>query len=411
MKKDVAKNRCIIVGASHGGAQVATRLRRLGWNGQISLIGEEPYLPYHRPPLSKDYLKGVKTRKAILLHNEAAYSKSGVELLLGSRVEQIARDSKHIVLDSGQTLDYEKLVLAVGARPRILPLPGSKLENVFYLRNADDVDRIRAASAKGKRAVVIGGGYIGLEVAASLRMLGLEVAVLEAMSRVLQRITCEAVSDFFTRVHREEGVAIRTDAQANAILGSDSATGVELNTGEVVDADFVIIGVGVLPNTELAENAGLVVGNGIEVNEFAQSSDPDIYAIGDCASFIHPLYQRQIRLESVQNANDQAIVAAKSICGKAEPYDAVPWFWSDQYDVKLQIAGLAGGADEIITRGDIAAGRSVSLLYLKDKKLLAVDAINRPRDFVFGKKAIQEQRALDTTKLADGDVSIADAIA
>jgi 3-phenylpropionate/trans-cinnamate dioxygenase ferredoxin reductase subunit len=188
-------------------------------------------------------------------------------------------------------------------------------------------------------------------------------------------------------------------------------TGVELSSGEVVEADFVIVGIGVLPNTELAENAGLVVGDGIEVNEFAQTSDPDIYAIGDCASFTHPQYNRQIRLESVQNANDQAIVAAKSICDKADPYDAVPWFWSDQYDVKLQIAGLAEGADEIIRRGDIATGRSVSLLYLKGKKLLAVDAINKPRDFVFGKKAILEQRDLDTAKLADGDVSIADAVA
>lgn len=409
-KTVAANNRCVIVGASHGGAQVATRLRRLGWEGQISLIGDEPHLPYHRPPLSKDYLKGDKTREGIQLHNEVAYEKSGVELLLGSRVEQINRDAKHIALDNGQSIDYEKLVLAVGARPRILPLPGSDLEGVFYLRNADDVDRIRAASVKGKRAVVIGGGYIGLEAAASLRLLGIEVTVLEAMSRILQRITCEAISGFFTRVHREEGVDIRTEAQANAIIGSERVTGVELDTGEVVEADFVIIGIGVLPNTELAENAGLVVGNGIEVNEFAQTSDPNIYAIGDCASFMHPQYGRQIRLESVQNANDQAVVAARSICDKAEPYNAVPWFWSDQYDVKLQIAGLAEGADEIITRGDINSGRSVSLLYLKDKKLLAVDAVNMPRDFVFGKKVIQEQRDLDTDKLADAGVSITDAV-
>ena len=372
---------------------------------------DEPHLPYHRPPLSKDYLKGVKTREGIQLHNEAAYTKSDVDLLLGSRVERIDRNSKHVVLDNGQSIGYSKLVLAVGSKPRILPLPGADLEGVFYLRSADDVDRIRDATVTGKRAVVIGGGYIGLETAASLRMLGIEVTVLEAMSRILQRITCEAISDFFTRIHREEGVDIRIGAQANAILGANAVTGVELSTGEVIDADFVIIGIGVIPNTELAENADLVVGNGIEVNEFAQTSDPDIYAIGDCASFNHPQYNRQIRLESVQNANDQAVVAAKSICGIAEPYDAVPWFWSDQYDVKLQIAGLAEGADEIITRGDIATGRSVSLLYLKNKKLLAVDAINMPRDFVFGKKIIQQQLELDAVKLADADVSIADAVA
>ena len=411
MRPSAANKRCVIVGASHSGAQVATRLRRLGWDGQISLIGDEPHIPYHRPPLSKDYLKGIKTREGIQLHNETAYSKSGVNLLLGLRADRIARDSKQVIFEGGRTIDYDKLVLAVGARPIVLPLPGADLDGVFYLRNADDVDRIRDATAKGKRAVVIGGGYIGLEAAASLRMLGNEVTVLEARSRILQRVTCEAVSEFFARVHREEGVDIRTETQASAILGSDAVTGVELSSGEVVEADLVIIGVGVVPNTELAENAGLVIGNGIEVTEYAQTSDPDIYAVGDCASFVHPLYKRQIRLESVQNANDQAIAAARSICDKAEPYDAVPWFWSDQYDVKFQIAGLAEGADEIVTRGDIATGRSVALLYLKDKKLLAVDAINKPRDFVFGKKAIQEQLKLDTVKLSDNDVSVADAVA
>jgi 3-phenylpropionate/trans-cinnamate dioxygenase ferredoxin reductase subunit len=243
---DATNNRCIIIGASHGGAQVATRLRRLGWEGQISLIGDEHHLPYHRPPLSKDYLKGVKTREAIQLHNEAAYSKSDVDLLLGSRVEQVNRDSKHIVLESGETIDYAKLVLAVGSKPRVLSIPGSGLEGVFYLRNADDVDHIRDAATKGKRAVIIGGGYIGLEAAASLRMLGVEVTVLEVMSRILQRVTCETVSNFFARVHCEEGVDIRTETQAKAILGSESVTGVELHNGEVVEADFVIIGVGVL---------------------------------------------------------------------------------------------------------------------------------------------------------------------
>ena len=408
---DTTNKRCVIVGASHGGAQVATRLRRLGWEGSISLIGDERHIPYHRPPLSKDYLKGLKTRDAIQLHNESAYAKSDVDLLLGTRVEQIDRDSKQIVLAGDETMAYDKLVLAVGSKPRVIPLPGSDLEGVYYLRNADDVDQIRAAAKKAKRAAIIGGGYIGLEAAASLRMLEIEVTVLEAMPRILQRVTCEPVSSFFARVHAEEGVDIRTEAQAKAILGDGAVTGVELKSGDVVDADFVIIGVGVLPKTDLAEKAGLTVGDGIEVNEFAQTSDPDIYAIGDCASFVHPQYERQIRLESVQNANDQAVVAAKSICGKPEPYDAVPWFWSDQYDVKLQIAGLAEGADEIITRGDCTTGRSVSLLYLKDKKLLAVDAMNKPRDFVFGKKLIQEQTELDTDKLANCETSIADAVA
>ncbi len=408
---DALDGRCVVVGASHGGAQVATRLRRLGWRGSISLIGDEAHLPYHRPPLSKDYLKGLKTKEGILLHAEAAYTNSDVNLMLGSRVEHIDREGQNVVLATGEKLAYDKLVLAVGSRPRVLPLPGAELDGVFYLRNADDVDRIRAAAAKGGRAVVIGGGYIGLEVAASLRTLGMEVTVLEALQRVLQRVTCESISAFFARVHREEGVDVREQAQAKAICGDDVVTGVELESGEVVDASLVIIGIGVMPNTNLAEEAGLAVSNGIEVNAYAQTNDPDIYAVGDCACFVHPRYGRQIRLESVQNANDQALVAAKSICGQAVAYDTVPWFWSDQYDLKLQIAGLAEGADEVIIRGNHDTGRSMSMLYLKEKKLLAVDAINRPRDFVFGKKLILDQAMLDTNKLADSDIALNDAVA
>ncbi len=408
---DALDGRCVVVGASHGGAQVATRLRRLGWRGSISLIGDEAHLPYHRPPLSKDYLKGLKTKEGILLHAEAAYTNSDVNLMLGSRVEHIDRERQNVVLATGDKLAYDKLVLAVGSRPRVLPLPGAELDGVFYLRNADDVDRIRAAAAKGGRAVVIGGGYIGLEVAASLRTLGMEVTVLEAQERVLQRVTCESISAFFARVHREEGVDIREQVQAKAICGDDVVTGVELESGEVIETSLVIIGIGVMPNTNLAEEAGLAVSNGIEVNAYAQTNDPDIYAVGDCACFVHPRYGRQIRLESVQNANDQALVAAKSICGHAVAYDTVPWFWSDQYDLKLQIAGLAEGADEVIIRGNHDTGRSMSMLYLKEKKLLAVDAINRPRDFVFGKKLILDQAMLDTNKLADSDITLNEAVA
>lgn len=408
---DALDGRCVIVGASHGGAQVATRLRRLGWRGSISLIGEEAHLPYHRPPLSKDYLKGVKTKEGILLHAEAAYAKSDVDLMLGSRVEHIDREQHCVVLATGEPLAYDKLVLAVGSRPRVLPLPGAELDSVHYLRNVDDVDRIRAAAGKGGSAVVIGGGYIGLEVAASLRTLGMEVTVLEALERVLQRVTCESISAFFTRVHREEGVDIRTQAQAKAICGDDSVTGVELESGEVLAASLVVVGIGIVPNTDLAEEAGLAINNGIEVNEYAQTNDPAIYSIGDCTSFVHPRYGRRIRLESVQNANDQAMVAAKSICGQAVAYDAVPWFWSDQYDVKLQIAGLAEGADEVIMRGNQVTGRSMSILYLKNKKLLAVDAINRPRDFVFGKKLILNESMLDTHKLADSNTILNEAVA
>jgi len=406
----VPESKCVIVGASHAGAQTAMRLRRIGWEGSITLIGDEPRLPYHRPPLSKDYLKGAKSIGNIQLNPEAAYQKSTIELLLGKRITSIDRGGRKVALSSGDSLDYDKLVLATGSNPRALPVPGADLEGVFYLRDADDVDGIRRAIKESRKAVVIGGGYIGLEAAASLRSLGLDVVVVEAMERVLQRVTGETVSDFFTRVHREEGVDIRVNTAVTAICGDKSVSGIETAEGDFIDADLVIIGIGIVPNVELAEAAGLVTANGIEVNQFAQTSDHDIYAVGDCTSFVHPRYQRKLRLESVQNANDQAIAAAKSIFGQPEPYDTVPWFWSDQYDVKLQIAGLAEGADDVIVRGDVGSGRSASLLYLKDSQLLAVDAINSPRDFVFGKKLIIDNALLDVSKLSDENLPLSEAV-
>lgn len=408
---DKLNGRCVVVGASHAGVQVATRLRKFGWQGSIKLIGDEQHLPYHRPPLSKDYLKGLKPKEGIILHGEAAYSKSDVDLMLGQHVESINRENKTVELQAGDLIGYDKLVLAVGSRPRQLPLPGAELGGVHYLRDVDDVDRIRAAAGQGGRAVVIGGGYIGLETAASLRHLGMEVTVVEALDRVLQRVTCEPVSSFFSRVHREEGVDIRVQVQVKAIHGDDDVTGVEFEGGDVLDASLVIIGIGVIPNTRLADEAGLVINNGIDVNQYAQTSDADIYAVGDCAGFVHPRYQRHLRLESVQNANDHALVAVKSLCGQQAVYDAVPWFWSDQYDVKLQIAGLAAGADEVIVRGDPDAGRSMSILHLKGGSLLSVDAVNKPRDFVFGKKLILEGGALDAKKLADDTLELNESIA
>jgi 3-phenylpropionate/trans-cinnamate dioxygenase ferredoxin reductase subunit len=409
--KDNPSARCVVIGASHAGAQVATRLRKLGWRGSIKLIGDEQHLPYHRPPLSKDYLKGVKTKESIILHAEATYVKFDVDLMLGQHVESIDRDKKTVELRTGEQIAYDKLVLAVGSRPRELLLPGAKLGGVHYLRDVDDVDRIRTEASRGGRAVVIGGGYIGLETAASLRHLGMDVTVVEALDRVLQRVTCEPVSRFFTRVHREEGVDIRVQEQVKAIHGDNVVTGVEFVGGDIIDASLVVIGIGIVPNTRLADEAGLVINNGIDVNQYAQTIDADIYAVGDCASFIHPRYDRHLRLESVQNANDHALVAVKSLCEQQVAYDAIPWFWSDQYDVKLQIAGLAEGADEVIVRGDPEAGRSMSILHLKGGSLLSVDAINKPRDFVFGKKLILEGAAFDTQKLADENVTLVEAVA
>jgi 3-phenylpropionate/trans-cinnamate dioxygenase ferredoxin reductase subunit len=405
----VDKQHCVIVGASHAGTQAAFRLRKLGWAGDVTIVGEEPYVPYHRPPLSKDYLKGVKTADAIHLAAEANYHKNNIDLRLGVRADGIDRPQQTLLLDSADPLHYSHLVLAVGSLPRKLSLPGTDLDGVHYLRNIADVDRIRAGVAEGGRAVVIGGGYMGLEVAASLRILGMDVTVLEALPRVLQRVTCETVSNFFARVHREESVDVRTDARVAGFRGEGKVSGVELDSGETIDASLVVVGVGIVPNTSLAEEAGLDIDNGIAVNEYAQTSDPAIYAVGDCTSFYHPCYGRKLRLESVQNANDQAIVAAQAISGTPEPYNTVPWFWSDQYDVKLQIAGLAQGADERIVRGEPGSGRSLSVLYLKERQLLAVDAMNRPHDFVFGKKLMLEHADLDVARLADPDVPVKDA--
>lgn len=400
---------CIIVGASHAGATCALKLRRLGWSGSISLVGDDTHVPYHRPPLSKDYLKGNKDADSILLSSLAAYEQAEIDLKLGVRVEKIDRERRCVTVTDGPDLPYDKLVLATGARARALPVAGIDLAGVCYLRDMDDVNQIRAMAKAGGDAVVVGGGYIGLEVAASLRSLGMEVTVLEAMDRVMQRVTSEPVSRFFTRLHREEGVDIRVQSQVTGMLGSERVEAVELDSGDQIKADLVIIGIGIVPNVELAGSANLKTDNGICVDECARTDDADIYAIGDCANFVHPRYGRQMRLESVQNATDQAIAASKSIAGQPQPYESVPWFWSDQYDIKLQIVGLAEGADEIVVRGDADTGRQVSFLYLYNKKLLAVDALNSPRDFVHGKKLILSGATLDAEKLADPGVGILDA--
>ncbi|HEX6259624.1 MAG TPA: FAD/NAD(P)-binding oxidoreductase [Woeseiaceae bacterium] len=401
---------CVIVGAGHAGTQVATRLRRLGWKKPVTLVGEENTLPYHRPPLSKDYLKGVRGLDSILLAAAASYEKADIELCLNRRATRIDRQRKRVEFDTAPPLAYEKLVLTTGARPKNLPLPGALLDGVHYLRSAGDVDRIRAAARAGRRAIIIGGGYIGLEVAESLCQLNVEVTVLEALDRVLKRVTCETMSHFFARIHREEKVRVETDAAVRAITGDGGVRGVQLSQAEFLDADMVVIGIGVTPNVELAEEAGLAIDNGIAVDAFGRTSDPHILAAGDCTSFVHPRYERRIRLESVQNANDQGAVAARTICGELAAYDAVPWFWSDQFDVKLQIAGLAECADDVVIRGDPDRGRELSIVYLEQNRLLAIDAANRPRDFVQGRKLLTESALLDPARVADPAIPLTDAI-
>lgn len=400
---------CIIIGASHAAAQLVSSLRQEGWEGKISLIGDEPNLPYHRPPLSKAFFVGEKTEDELLIRAADFYEKNKVDLLLGSRVTVIDRDAKKITLEDGAEISYTKLALTTGARVRKIPFTGSELAGVFYMRDLNDVKQTHKFTGPGKSAVIIGGGYIGLETAASLRKIGMKVTVIEAMSRVLQRVTAPEVSAFYTRVHTEEGVDIRTEAGVDAIVGEKHVEGVRLADGSTVAADLVIIGVGVIPNIELAEAAGLTIDNGIAVNEFATTNDPDIVAAGDCTNHYNPIYDRKLRLESVQNATDQAKIAAKSICGKPEAYNALPWFWSDQYDLKLQIAGLSQGFDEVIIRGDSEQGRSFAAFYFSEGRFIAVDAINRPKEFMMSKRALTAGQTADPLKLADESIEIKDA--
>ncbi|MFT5481392.1 MAG: 3-phenylpropionate/trans-cinnamate dioxygenase ferredoxin reductase subunit [Halieaceae bacterium] len=396
----------VIVGASHASAQLAGSLRQGGWDGNISIVGDEAIPPYHRPPLSKAYLSGEKHSDELLIRPATFYKKTDIDLVLGTRVTAIDPQKKTIALHDGGSIPYDKLALTTGARVRKLELPGHEQEGIFYLRDLNNVDQIRTFTGPGKSAVIIGGGYIGLETAASMRKLGMQVTVLEAMPRVLQRVTAPEVSAFYSRVHGEEGVKIITDAAVQALEGNGTVTGVALADGTRLEADIVVIGVGVIPNTELAESAGLEVDNGIVVDEFARTSDADIVAAGDCTNHFNPLYARRLRLESVQNATDQAKTAANTLCEKLEAYNALPWFWSDQYDLKLQIAGLSQGFDSVIMRGTADSGRSFAAFYFSGDQLLAVDAVNRPKEFMSVRRALSQGQSADPEILADDSADI-----
>ena len=391
----------IIAGASHAASMLAPTLRQQGWQGRIIVIGAEASIPYHRPPLSKDYLAGEKTLDEILIRPAKVYEKSEVEFILNTSVESINRDNKTVQLSNNETLPYDKLALTVGSKVRKVNLPGVDLTGVFYLRDLRDVERITPYINPGANAVIVGGGYIGLETAAVLNKKGMNVTVLEMMERVLQRVTAPVVSEFYTRIHEEEGVSIRCGVGVSGFRGNGRVAKVRCSDGSEFAADLVIIGVGILPNTALAEAAGLEVDNGIVVNDRAQTSDLDIFAAGDCTNHHNPIYDRRIRLESVQNVTDQSRVAAGAACGKEVSYNAVPWFWSEQYDLMLQIAGLSQGYDEIITRGDPDNSRSFAAFYLKSGRVIAVDAVNKPQEFMFSKKLIPLCKTVDKNRLSD----------
>jgi 3-phenylpropionate/trans-cinnamate dioxygenase ferredoxin reductase subunit len=397
----------VIAGAGHAGGSAAAMLRQLGWTGAITLIGEEPLPPYQRPPLSKAWLKGEATAESLALRPAKFYADATIGLRLNTSVVKIDRAAKAVALSNGDTLSYDTLILAMGARARRLPIPGIELAGVLELRSAADADRLKAALHPGAKLAVIGGGYIGLEAAASGRALGAEVTIIERESRVLARVACPILSDFFQSFHRRQGVNIEVNAQVAALEGVNGhVTGVRLGDGRLIPCDAALVGVGAAANEELARDAGLTCQNGIVVDLAARTGDPAIFAIGDCTNRPLPLYERMGRLESVPNALEQAKQAASLICDKPAPTPEVPWFWSDQYDLRLQIAGIPFDAAEIVIRGDVEAGKFALFHLTEDGTVQAVEAVNASTEFMGGRRIIAKRKRLTRARIEDMSVSM-----
>jgi 3-phenylpropionate/trans-cinnamate dioxygenase ferredoxin reductase subunit len=399
-------SRVVIIGAGHAGGTVAAMLRQFGHEGPITLVGEEPLAPYQRPPLSKAWLKGEAGADDLMLKGEGFYEEHAIDLRLGVTATAIDRATGAVALQGGETLGYDHLILATGARPRKLTLDGCGLDGVLELRSAADAEALKAALGPGRTLAVIGGGYIGLEVAASARALGAGAVVIEREARLLARVASQPLSDFFHAYHLERGVRFELAAGVEALEGEGGhVTGVRLADGRTIACDAVLVGVGAIPNLELAEAAGLACGNGVIVDLEARTSDPAIFAIGDCTFRPLPLYGVEFRLESVPNALEQARQAASAITGRPAPAAEVPWFWSDQYDIKLQIAGLAFEPDHRVVRGDVAAGR-FAVFHMYKGRIAAVEAVNAPAEFMGGRLLIGRQAAVDPARLADSAISM-----
>jgi 3-phenylpropionate/trans-cinnamate dioxygenase ferredoxin reductase subunit len=397
----------VIVGAGHGGAQVAIALRQAKFAGSILLIGDEPELPYERPPLSKDYLAGDKPFERILIRPERFWQDRDVVMTLGTRVTAVDPVERQVTADDGGVFGYGHLVWATGGSPRRLSCAGHDLSGVHIVRTRADADRIMGELPSVTQAVVIGGGYIGLEAAAVLAKSGKRVVVLEAQDRVLARVAGEPLSRFYEAEHRAHGVDVRLGAQVDCILGEGGrAKAVRLADGEEIAADMVIVGIGISPAVAPLLEAGAAGGNGVRVDAECRTSLPDVFAIGDCALHANDFADgAMIRLESVQNANDQASVVAKVIAGQPARYHAVPWFWSNQYDLKLQTVGLSTGFDEAVVRGDPAA-RSFSVVYLKEGRVVALDCVNAVKDYVQGRKLVEARAAVAPAALANAAVPL-----
>lgn len=400
------RNRVVIVGGGQAGAQTAVSLRQWGYSGEITILCEEGYPPYQRPPLSKAYMKGEMEEDRLYLKAQDWYEQNDISVHLNVSAEAIDRTDKYVLLSDGTRLQYETLILATGSRPRNLDIDGAELDNIFTLRGMADVSRIKPQMIAGKKLVILGAGYIGLEAAAVARQLELDVTVLEMAPRILARVTSPEISEFYTQEHRRQGVVVHTHTALKAISEQSGAiSSVTLDDDTVLPADILLVGIGVLPNEELAKDAGIECDNGIVVDEDARTSDPNVFAVGDCSRRPLVHYGRTGRLESVHNAIEQGKLAAAAITGRDRPVEECPWFWSDQYDLKLQIAGLSHGYDLAVVRGS-PADRKFAVFYFKENLLIGVDAINAAPEFLVSKKLIPLKAKLDVSRLADTAVAM-----
>ncbi|HEX2816906.1 MAG TPA: FAD-dependent oxidoreductase [Phenylobacterium sp.] len=396
----------VILGAGHAGGTAAALLRQYGFTGPITLVGSEPIPPYQRPPLSKAWLKGEADADSLALKPLEFYAEHDIDFRASTTATAINRGARTVTLSDGSTVSYDALIIATGARAIALPIPGADLDGVMFLRTAADAETLKATVGPGKRLAVVGGGYIGLEVAASGRALGAEVVVLEREDRLLARVACDTLSTFFKTQHEAHGVTFELGATATAFEGADGhVTGVTLADGRTIACDAVVVGVGAHPNDDLAKDCGLEVARGVTVDLEARTSDPAIFAIGDVAHRPMPIYGRMFRMESVPNALEQAKQAAAAITGRPPPAGEVPWQWSDQYDLKLQIAGYAFDVDEILVRGDPASAR-FAVFHLKGDLVQSVEAINSPPEFMMGKQLILARRPVSKARLADPSISM-----